>query len=92
MQNFWIYEPVIPCYELLLFHNAMSQYRDACSFFPVAVAKRCEMGTKYRYLCLAKPEAVPDGPTKFVIIELYKPEMGAPYVTQRLCVSVEDHV
>lgn len=92
MQNYWIYEPVIPCYESVLFHNAMSNCRDTSIFFPVAVAKRHETGTKYRYLCVVCPDTVPASATSFVIIEIYKSELGAPYVTRRLYLSVVDHL
>lgn len=91
MQNSWVYEPVVPYYEMMLFQNAISQNRDAFCYFPVAMAKRCEVGMKYRYLCIVRQNTFPAKPTSFVIIEIYKSELGIPYITRRLRVTAEDY-
>ncbi len=82
MQLHWNYEPFISFDEFLLYHNAVSHRSDSINYHPVAVAKRHEIGIRYRYLCTVNPKDFPGGPSRFVIIEIYKPEQSMPYVTK----------
>ena len=82
MPNGWVYEPTISPYVALLFYNAMLRHYDFFSYTPVAVAKREEIGTKYRYLCIAQARNAPDQDSLFACIEIYKPIAGMPYATR----------
>lgn len=81
MQKGWVYRPVITKYEALLFYNAMQNHQDAFYYTPIAVAKHEEIGTKYRFLCIAAPKANPEASSLFADIEIYKPVAGRPYAT-----------
>ena len=82
MQKDWLYEPVISYYESLLFYNALFQYKDNFYYSPIAIAKREETGTKYRFLCIAKPKTYPGACSHLTTIEIYKPANGMPYTTK----------
>lgn len=82
MQNRWAYEPAFTSYELQLFHNAMCHHKDTYYYYPIAVAKNKEVGTKYRFLCIAKSKSYPYTPSHFANIEIYKSDRGAPYATR----------
>ncbi|MHB8129819.1 MAG: hypothetical protein ACYDEX_12550 [Mobilitalea sp.] len=81
MQKGWVYEPVISMYEALLFYNAMKRHRDQYNYNPIAIARREQIGMKYRFLCIATPKTILCQPTNFADIEIYKPESGMPYAT-----------
>jgi hypothetical protein len=81
MQRGWIYEPVISNYEALLFYNALKKHSDSFYYRPIVIAKREEIGMKYRFLCIAIPKVSPCHPSHFADIEIYKPAMGMPYAT-----------
>lgn len=82
MQIGWVYEPVISHYESLLFINALSKHKDQYRYYPISVAKREEIGLKYRYLCIAKSAIIDESRSHFANIEVYKPPQGMPYVTR----------
>ena len=82
MAKNWIYEPTVSPYDALLFYNTMKRYYDQFEYIPIAVAKREEIGTKYRYLCIAQARNAPDHDTLFAGIEIYKPIAGTPYATR----------
>lgn len=81
MPKSWIYEPTITYYEALLLYNALQKHQDDYRYHPVALAKREEVGTKYRFLCIATPESNPLLSSHFADIEVYKPINGMPYIT-----------
>lgn len=81
MQRGWIYEPVTSSYEALLFYNAIKKHSDSFYYKPVAVAKREQIGIKYRFFCIAAPKVTPYHPSHYAEIEIYKPDMGMPYAT-----------
>jgi hypothetical protein len=81
MQKGWVYEPVITKYEALLFYNAMKKHKDHFIYNPIAIARREETGTKYRFLCIATPKTNPGPSSHFADIEIYKPNNGMPYAT-----------
>lgn len=81
MQKGWIYEPIKSNYEVLLLYNALRRHPDSYSYKPIAIAKREETGTKYRYLCIATSKSNPFCASHFADIEIYKPQMGMPYAT-----------
>ncbi len=70
-----------------MFRDTMSCRTDPYHYYPVAMAKRSEVGTRYRYLCLKNPKTF--GPSGLVIAEIYKPEQGMPYTTKLIPVSIE---
>lgn len=82
MQNRWAYEPIISHSEMIIFHNAMCQHKDIYYYHPIAVAKCFEIGTKYRFLCIAKTKSIPSIPSHFANIEIYQSERGMPYATR----------
>lgn len=77
----WVYEPFLTNYEALLLYNALKNHPDAYYYKPIACAKREETGMKYRYLCIAAPKDNPFITSHFADIEVYKPQLGAPYTT-----------
>ncbi|MDF2904734.1 MAG: hypothetical protein K0R34_55 [Herbinix sp.] len=81
MPRGWVYEPTISPYDALLFYNAMKRHYDPFCYTPVAVAKREEIGTKYRYLCIAHYRNALEQDSLFARIEIYKPIAGMPYAT-----------
>lgn len=81
MQRGWVYEPAISNYDSLIFYNALKKHSDFYYYKPIALAKREETGMKYRFLCIAIPRSTPCHPSHFAQIEVYKPQMGMPYVT-----------
>lgn len=81
MQNGWIYEPFIPGNEALIFYNALQNHQDRYYYTPIAIAKREEIGIKYRFLCIANLKDTPYYPSHFADIEIYKPLYGMPYVS-----------
>lgn len=78
----WIYEPIQSPYDVLLFYNSMKKHIDSFCYTPIAIARREEIGTKYRFLCLAYDKADPDAASQFASIEIYKPMTGLPYPTR----------
>lgn len=80
MHNGWIYEPVVPGYETLLFYNALQIHQDCYYYTPIAMAKREEQGIKYRFLCIAIPKNKPYSASHFTDIQIYKSPKGMPYV------------
>jgi hypothetical protein len=89
MQNGWVYSPVISDYENYLFFFAMRRNQDIYRYYPIAVAKREEVGTKYRFLCIAVPKKQPDTPSHFADIGIYKPAQGLPYPICLYCQDFE---
>jgi hypothetical protein len=81
MQKGWVYEPVITSYEALLLYNALQRHIDDYNYYPIAIARREEVGMKYRFLCIAKPKTSPGTSSHFADVEIYKPEGGMPYAT-----------
>ncbi len=81
MQKGWVYEPVISNYDALLFYNVMSNYTDGYHYHPIAIAKREQIGMKYRFLCIVLEKITLNLPSHFADIEIYKPELGKPYAT-----------
>jgi hypothetical protein len=77
----WEYETYLQNYEGLLLYNALRKHPDAYHYKPIAIAKREETGTKYHYLCVAVPKDNPFRSSHFADIEVYKPPLGAPYIT-----------
>ncbi len=88
----WYYIPDISSYEVLLFHNVICNYCDYCHYLPFAIAKEAQYGIKYRFLCIAYPDASPILCSDLMIIEIYKPIHGAPYMTniRKICIDVFD--
>lgn len=82
--------PVISYYETLLFHNAMGKHKDTFIYYPIAIAKCYEIGTKYRYFCIAMTKTYPSLPSHFAVTEIYKSEYGMPYATRLLRIPFED--
>lgn len=78
----WVFEPYMTDYELLLFNNSINHCEKDYIYHPIAIAKRDEIGVKYRYLCIAKTSIYPHTSCKIMIIEVYKPPQGKPYVTR----------
>ncbi len=70
MPKNWFYEPTVSPYDALLFYNTMKHHHDLFDYIPIAVAKREEIGTIYRYLCIAQASNAPDQDTLFVGIEI----------------------
>lgn len=81
MPKCWVYDSNITHDEALIFYNALIRHNDPFYYYPIAVAKREETGTKYRFLCIARPKNVPAQSSHFVGIEIYKPILGMPYAT-----------
>jgi hypothetical protein len=81
MPKSWVYYPVIPPYEALLFYNALKRHIDSFDYYPVAYAKREEAGMRYRFVCIARPKSGLVQDTQFTGIEIYKPTTGMPYAT-----------
>jgi hypothetical protein len=81
MPSSWVYHPVIPPYEALIFHNVLNRLNDPYYYYPVAFAKREEAGMKYRFLCIAQAKFGSMQDTHFTGIEIYKPITGMPYAT-----------
>lgn len=81
MQNGWVHESAIAAYEALLFYNALRTHKGDFYYSPIALAKREEVGMKYRYLCVAKPKDNASLSSHFAYIEIYKSPEGRPYVT-----------
>ena len=79
MQNSWIYEPMTNRNEAFIFYNALQNYQDRYYYTPIAVARREEIGVKYRFLCIAIPKDTPHCPSHFADVEIYKPLKGMPY-------------
>ena len=86
-QSCWIYEPDITEYEASLFNYAMYEHKDYYYYCPIAIAKREEIGMKYRFLCIAKPWDALAYCSHLAEIEIYKPVAGMPYATclYRIC-------
>jgi hypothetical protein len=82
MQREWIYEALISQSDLLLFYNSISCHKNPFIYRPIALAKRDEVGTKYRFLCIAQSDQFPGHSSHFANIEIYKPEKGMPYTTR----------
>ena len=82
MPKKWVYEPTVSPYDALLFYNTMKRHYDLFDYIPIAVAKREEIGTKYRYFCVAQARNAPDQASLFANIEIYKPIAGMPYATR----------
>ena len=78
----WIYEPILSPYVSLLFYNTMKRHYDSFYYTPIAVAKREEVGIKYRFLCIAHDKDTPEQDSLFASIEIYKPIAGKPYATR----------
>ncbi len=81
MPKSWVYEPIISPYDALLFYNAMKRHQDPFEYQPIAVARREEIGMKYRFLCIARYRQDPEQASLLVRIEIYKPTAGMPYAT-----------
>jgi hypothetical protein len=81
MQKGWVYEPAITNYEAMLFFNSIKSHNDPYYYCPIAIAKRSEIGMKYRFLCIAVNKMNPGTPSHFADIEVYKPQEGRPYAT-----------
>ncbi|MDF2540408.1 MAG: hypothetical protein K0S47_126 [Herbinix sp.] len=77
----WNYQPFLSHYEMILFQSVIGQHRDYL-YYPVSVARRHEIGTKYRYLCIAKKNHTDSGYDTFANIEIYQPLRGKPYPTR----------
>ncbi|MDF2537243.1 MAG: hypothetical protein K0S76_264 [Herbinix sp.] len=86
----WVYEPLVSYYDSLLFYNSISRYKDPYSYKPIAIAKREEIGLKYRFLCVAVPKEATQPTSHFALIEIYKSEKGMPYITRLHRIS-SDH-
>lgn len=82
MQQGWNYRPEISYYELLLLYNALKRHESTYSYCPIAVAIREQTGTKYHFLCIAKPLTSPGTTSHFADIEVYKPVKGMPYISR----------
>ncbi|MDF2484638.1 MAG: hypothetical protein K0R46_806 [Herbinix sp.] len=89
MPKSWVYEPITSHYDALLFYNAMKRHYDPFYYIPISVAKREEIGTKYRFLCIARDRSNPEQASLFAKIELYKPPVGIPYATSLYRISPE---
>lgn len=81
MQKGWVYEPVISNYEAILFYNVMKNHPDQFYYNPIALAKREEIGMKYRFFCIAVPKDTFTLPSHFADVGIYKPVAGKPYAT-----------
>jgi hypothetical protein len=81
MPRSWVYDPIISHYDALLFYNAMKRHYDPFNYIPIAVAKREEVGMRYRFLCIAHDRCDPEQASLFAKIEIYKPIAGMPYAT-----------
>lgn len=80
MQQSWVYRSEMTYNESMLLQYVMKKHRDSFYYIPIAVAKREEIGIKYRFLCIAHSK-LNKSPSHFTIIGLYKPEKGMPYAT-----------
>lgn len=88
----WVYSAQISQFELLMFYNTINRRKDSCLYRPIAIAKREEIGLKYRFLCIAEPKFSPIPSSHFVHIEIYKPEKGMPYTTQLHKIQFDPYV
>lgn len=78
----WKYEANLSYYDIIMFHNVMNSHCDSYIYIPIALAKREEIGIKYRYLCIAQPKSIYGPDSHLVIVEIYRSEMGVPYATR----------
>lgn len=81
MQCKWEYETMIDDYDLHILYSAMRKHQDAYNYYPIAVAKRTELGSNYRFLCIAIPVQNQDYVSHLAVIGVYKPPNGFPYAT-----------
>lgn len=81
MQCKWAYHTMIDDYDIHLLYNAMRRHQDAYNYYPLAVAKREEIGSNYRFLCIAIPKANQEYASHLTVIGVYKPPAGIPYAT-----------
>jgi hypothetical protein len=90
MPKGWVYEPIITKDEILLLYNSLRNHSDSYLYRPIAIAKREEIGMKYRFLCIANPINYPNLPSHFADVGVYKPVLGMPYVTHLNRLEFED--
>jgi hypothetical protein len=81
MQCKWEYEKMIDDNDLYILYTVMRKHKDAYNYYPLAVAKRTEIGLSYRFLCIAVPKANSDYVSHLAVIGIYKPPTGAAYAT-----------
>lgn len=81
MQCKWAYERLISDDDLHILYNALLPVEDSYIYYPLAVAKRSEVGLNYRFLCLAVPGKNQECASHLAVIGVYKPPYGVPYAT-----------
>lgn len=86
----WKYEPNITYDDYIMFHNVMNNHVDSYVYQPIALARREEIGTKYRFLCIAQPKDLFRPDSHLVIIEIYRSQKGSPYATRLKRISFDE--
>jgi len=67
--------------DLQILYTALQKYKDQYNYYPLVVAKRDEIGSNYRFLCIAIPKANPEHVSHLAEIGVYAPPAGKPYAT-----------
>lgn len=81
MQCKWEYEKMIDDSDLHMLYTALLKHKDAYNYYPLAVAKRVEIGLSYRFLCIAVPKASSEYVSHLAVIGIYKPPAATAYVS-----------
>lgn len=81
MQCRWNYETMIADQDLHILYYALRRHMDHYDYYPLAVAKRKEIGLNYRFLCIAVPKDNAECASHLAIVGVYKPPAGKPYGT-----------
>jgi hypothetical protein len=82
MQYLWDYHPGITRNELAIFEEATGL--NANCYQPLAVAHIDDL----RYRFIANTVIAPSYTTEIVIIEIYKPWSGRPYITKVIPIDI----
>jgi len=81
MQCKWIYETMIDDRDLYILYYALRKHKDSYNYYPLAMAKRAEIGSNYRFLCIAVPKENHECASHLAVIGVYLPPAGKPYAT-----------
>ncbi len=83
MQNPWVYYPELSQDEHEIFISALNSRFHGLQ--PIAVSQIDTL----RYRFIASTAADPRSPYELYILEIYKPQMGFPYITRIIPVELD---
>lgn len=87
MEDKFIFQPIpLTDMEIEIFHEA-TFYLYGSYFEPIALAKRTVNDSQYKYIAISRPK-YSDEPYHFIIIDIYMPIKGRPYVTKTLFLDI----